>query len=53
MDIRITAKELINKGVWDKACKILGISIWAINEGMDDNSLIYVTEEQAKSLGLI
>ncbi len=54
MDIKITAKELLEKGVWDEASSILGCSIFAINEGCIPGDYEFtLTEEQAKTLGLL
>ena len=35
MEIIITAKELIDKGIWDEACELLGINIGAVNAGCE------------------
>lgn len=54
MDIRITAREIMDKGLWDKFCELKGISVWAVNEGQVDSSEAFlVTEEESKELGLI
>lgn len=53
MEITITAREALNKGIWDDLCDLKGINVWAINEGMmDDTEEITLTEEEAKALGL-
>jgi hypothetical protein len=53
MKIIVTANDLIDKGVWDEACDILGLNIWAVNERlMDSNEEIILTEDQAAKLGL-
>lgn len=53
MRIIITAKEAIEKGIWDDVADIAGYNVWALNEGMDEDEQISLTEEQAKRLGLI
>ena len=53
MRIIITAGEALDKGIWDDLCDLKGINIWAINEGMmDDTEEIALTEEEAKALSL-
>ena len=54
MTITITARQLLDRGVWMKACTLLGINEWAINEGMMDYShKIELTESQARTLRII
>ena len=54
MEILITARELLDKGLWIKACNVLGINEWAINEGlMNSFDTITITAEQAKEIGLV
>jgi hypothetical protein len=44
----------MDRGAWDDACDLVGLSIWAVNEGqMDSEEEIRLTDEQAKKLGLI
>lgn len=53
MKIKITLGELLEKHDWEKACKILGLNEWCLNEGLaksDDE--IELTEEQSKELGI-
>lgn len=33
----ITPKEAMSIGIWEKICRLTGISLWAVNEGMDEN----------------
>jgi len=50
----ITAREALDRGIWDKLCNFKGINRWAINEGLiDDDDEIVLTEGEARSLGLI
>ena len=54
MEIRVTARELMDRYLWIEACDEVGISEWAVNEGrmsMDDE--ITLTEEQAEKIGLL
>lgn len=52
--IRITAKEIIDLGVWDKFCYLTGINAWAVAEGlMSSDETLWLTQEQAKELGII
>lgn len=54
MLIKVTARELLNKGRWIEACEMLGINEWAINEGlMDSEDVLELTETEAVELGLI
>jgi len=54
LKIIITAREALDKGIWDALCDLKGIKVWAINEGMmDDTEEITLTEEEAETLGLI
>ena len=49
-----TPKELLDKGLWEKACEVLNWSVWIINEGLiDSEEDITLPEEQAKEIGLI
>lgn len=52
--VKTTPGELIEKWLWEDACKLLGISEWAVNEGqLNSDEVITLTEEQAKTIGLI
>ena len=54
MEIRITASELIDKGVWDDYCEDTGTNVWCVNEGlMPSDEKLTITEEQGKKWGLI
>ena len=54
MTITVTARELLDRGVWTEACELLGINEWAVNEGlMDPGDEIILTVNQAKQLGLL
>jgi len=34
MEIRMTIKELMDRGLWDEYCKLTGTNEWAVNEGL-------------------
>ncbi len=53
MRIIVTAKELVDKGIWDKSCDITGYNPYSLREGMDLGTEIEFTEEQAIRLDLI
>lgn len=53
MKVIITAQEALDKGIWEEVCEITGYDLYAVAEGMDENTEIVLTEEQAKSLGLL
>jgi len=54
MDITVTltADEAIDLGIWDDLCKMKGISIWAVNEGMSSDHEFTLTKEETFDLGL-
>ena len=48
-----TAKELIDKGIWDEVCELRGWNVWIVNEGqMDSSEEISFTEEECEKLGI-
>ncbi len=54
MKIIITSNDLMDKGIWEEACELLGINVWAVNEGlMDSDEELYLTEDRANKLGLL
>ena len=54
MKITITADEAIEKGIWDRVCKMKGFSVWCVNEGrMNSDHELSFTQDEAISLGLI
>lgn len=51
--VRITARELFDRGIWMEACELTGLNDWAISEGrMDYSDIVELTEVQAKQLGI-
>jgi len=54
MKIIVTAKELMDKGLWESFCEKKGINLHAVNEGqMDSDERILLSNEEANELGLI
>lgn len=54
VQVKITVRELLDKGLWDQACEMTGLNVWAINEGlMDSSDEVTFTQEQAQELGLL
>jgi hypothetical protein len=54
MRIVVTARELIDRDLWWKACEVLGFSEWAINEGqIDPADEITIETPEALRIGLI
>jgi hypothetical protein len=52
--VTVTARELLDRLVWDRACDMLGLNPWAVNEGqMDSGERLTFTLEQAQTLGLL
>lgn len=54
MKVVTTPEELMDRGAWIRACKLLGLNEWAVNEGMmDSDHEITLTDAQARELGLL
>ena len=54
MTIKITVRELFDKGLWLAYCKVTGTNEWAVNECLlQDNDEVELTSEQAKDMGLL
>jgi len=52
--VKVSTQELINLGIWEIACDVLGMNVWAVNEGlMDSDEIITLSQWQAQELGLI
>ena len=50
----ITARELMDRGLWRHACGLTGITPWAVSDGlMDEGYEVALTEDQAGKLGLL
>jgi len=53
MKVIITVSEAQDMGIWAKLCKVMGIDVYATNEGkMDGDDEISLTEEELKQIGL-
>lgn len=53
MKLKITAQEIWDQGCWSEFCDLKGISVYAMNEGMDENTEFELTPEEAKDIGLV
>jgi len=54
MKIQIPVKELIDKGLWERACDIKGINPWAYNGGIISGSKgVEFSEDEALKLDLL
>lgn len=46
---KLTVRQIINLGLWDKVCKYKGINSWALNEGLiEDDEVIEFDSEFRK-----
>lgn len=52
MRIITTPKELMDAGVWDSACDVLGYNPYAVNEGLPSDHEITISADQAIEIGL-
>ena len=54
MEIRVTAREILDRGVWDEFCMKHGINVWSVNEGlMSPDEKFTLTEVEARELGFL
>lgn len=54
MQIKITAGELMNRGIWIRFCELTGTNDWALAEGLADSDTEFnLTEEHAYELGIL
>jgi len=54
MKVTVTARELLDRGLWIEFCEKRGINSWAINEGqMLDSEEFELTPTEAIELGLL
>lgn len=52
--VSVSARYLLDHLAWDRACDMLGLNKWIVNEGqMDSSERLTFTIEQAQELGLI
>lgn len=53
MKMIITALEAVDMGIWDRLCKMKGINVWALSEGlMDSDEEITLSKQEAVDLGV-
>ncbi len=53
MTIKLTAREILDREIWEEFCELRDINVWAVNEGrMDDDEEFTFTEAEAKKLGI-
>lgn len=53
MKVIITVREANQRCDWEDFCNMVGLSYWALREGMDGDTEYTLTEDQATQLGLI
>lgn len=53
LKITTTPKELMYRECWTEYCRLSGTSEWAVNEGMDKNTELVLSEGDAREIGLI
>jgi hypothetical protein len=53
MKIVLTAREAEDHGIWSELCELSGYNAYALREGMDEDTKIELTLEQAEKLGLV
>ncbi len=52
MEINITLKEIQEKNVWIKFCNLKDYNEWCVAEGLPSNTVISLTLEECKEIGL-
>lgn len=54
MELNLTVKEVVDRGIWEEVCKLKGINEYVLNEGlMDSEDVITLNENEAKKLNII
>lgn len=49
--MKLTIREIMDRGLWDEFCEIRGWSVWCVNEGRCDSSeVVELTSEEARKL---
>lgn len=43
----------MKRRLWEKFCEVTGYCVWAVNEGMDCDENLFLSEEDAIEIGLI
>src|SRR5579864_4347408 len=42
--LNLTAREIMNLSLWEEYCEASGMSVYAVNEGMNDNEPLDIPE---------
>jgi hypothetical protein len=45
LKIQLTAREINERGLWDKFCEMRGINPWAMSEGLISSDEIFIFDE--------
>ena len=53
MKIVVTAKEAMDKDVWQKLCDMKGLNPWCVNEGANQDMEIELTVAEAQVLRFV
>jgi len=54
VEIVVTFREIMDKGMWDKFCEMKGLNVWCVNEGLaDSDEKVELTEDEARKLGFL
>ncbi len=53
MDVSMTVREIVDKGLWDWVCEVEGINPWARNEGLitEDEVITFTGDNVHKLMG--
>jgi hypothetical protein len=52
MNISISLKEILDKGLWDNFCILKGWNVWCINEGLaSDDEIVTLSIDEYKKIG--
>jgi hypothetical protein len=52
MNISISLRELLDKGLWDNFCELKGWNVWCIKEGLaSSDEVIILTIDEYKQIG--
>jgi hypothetical protein len=44
--MKVTFGEMMDRGLWDKFCRITGVSEWCVNEGSASSKSEYELDEE-------
>ena len=54
MKIAISAREMLDRGIWPHFCELRHINVWALNEGLlGEGDEFTLSEKEAQSLGVL